>query len=56
MKQNWIGGAWVDGATVTRNINPSDLSDLVGEYAQADRQGGFGQPVWSGHRALEGGR
>jgi aldehyde dehydrogenase (NAD+) len=36
MKQNWIGGAWVDGATVTRNINPSDLSDLVGEYAQAD--------------------
>jgi aldehyde dehydrogenase (NAD+) len=36
MKQNWIGGAWVDGASVTRNINPSDTSDLVGEYAQAD--------------------
>jgi acyl-CoA reductase-like NAD-dependent aldehyde dehydrogenase len=38
MKQNWIGGTWVDGATVTRNINPSDLSDLVGEYAQADAE------------------
>lgn len=36
MKQNWIGGAWVDGAQVTRNVNPSDTSDLVGEYAQAD--------------------
>jgi aldehyde dehydrogenase (NAD+) len=36
MKQNWIGGAWVDGSGVSRNINPSDLSDLIGEYAQAD--------------------
>jgi len=36
MKQNWIGGAWVDGPTVSRNLNPSDLSDLIGEYAQAD--------------------
>jgi acyl-CoA reductase-like NAD-dependent aldehyde dehydrogenase len=38
MKQNWIGGAWVDGKAVSRNINPSDLSDLVGEYAQADAE------------------
>jgi aldehyde dehydrogenase (NAD+) len=38
MKQNWIGGAWVDGKGVSRNINPSDLSDLVGEYAQADAE------------------
>jgi acyl-CoA reductase-like NAD-dependent aldehyde dehydrogenase len=36
MKQNWIGGAWVDGVSATRNINPSDLSDVIGEYAQAD--------------------
>ena len=36
MKQNWIAGAWVDGASVTRNINPSDLSDVIDEYAQAD--------------------
>jgi aldehyde dehydrogenase (NAD+) len=38
MKQNWIGGAWADGKSVSRNINPSDLSDLVGEYAQADAE------------------
>jgi acyl-CoA reductase-like NAD-dependent aldehyde dehydrogenase len=34
--RNYIGGEWVAGANVTRDINPSDLSDLVGEYAQAD--------------------
>jgi aldehyde dehydrogenase (NAD+) len=33
---NYIGGEWVAGASVTRNINPSDLSDVVGEYGQAD--------------------
>ncbi|MFL9927520.1 aldehyde dehydrogenase family protein [Herbaspirillum lusitanum] len=33
---NYINGEWLQGAAVTRNINPSDLSDLVGEYAQAD--------------------
>ena len=33
---NLIAGEWVAGASVTRDINPSDLSDLVGEYAQAD--------------------
>jgi acyl-CoA reductase-like NAD-dependent aldehyde dehydrogenase len=38
MKQNWIGGAWVDGVSSTRNVNPSDLSDLIGEYAQADAE------------------
>jgi alpha-ketoglutaric semialdehyde dehydrogenase len=34
--QNFIGGEWVDGSTVTRDINPSNTNDLVGEYAQAD--------------------
>jgi alpha-ketoglutaric semialdehyde dehydrogenase len=33
---NYIGGEWVAGANTTRDINPSDLSDVVGEYAQAD--------------------
>jgi acyl-CoA reductase-like NAD-dependent aldehyde dehydrogenase len=33
---NLIAGEWVAGASVTRDINPSDLSDVVGEYAQAD--------------------
>ncbi len=33
---NYIAGEWVAGANVTRDINPSDTSDVVGEYAQAD--------------------
>ncbi|MEB0028120.1 aldehyde dehydrogenase family protein [Pseudomonas sp. MH9.2] len=33
---NYIGGEWVAGATYSSNINPSDLSDVIGEYAQAD--------------------
>ena len=36
MKRNWIGGAWVEGATAKPDVNPSDLSDVIGEYAQAD--------------------
>ncbi len=34
--QNFIAGEWVDGPTVTRDINPSNTNDVVGEYAQAD--------------------
>ena len=33
---NYIGGDWVAGSGYSRNINPSDLSDCLGEYAQAD--------------------
>jgi alpha-ketoglutaric semialdehyde dehydrogenase len=33
---NYIAGEWVPGSNVTRDVNPSDLSDVVGEYAQAD--------------------
>ena len=36
LHKNFIAGEWVEGAGVTRNVNPSDTSDLVGEYAQAD--------------------
>jgi aldehyde dehydrogenase (NAD+) len=36
MFKNFIAGEWLDGARVSRNINPSDTRDLVGEYAQAD--------------------
>jgi aldehyde dehydrogenase (NAD+) len=36
MFKNLIGGEWVDGASASRNINPSDTRDLVGEYAHAD--------------------
>ncbi len=34
--QNYIAGAWTAGATEIENRNPSDLSDLVGIYAQAE--------------------
>src|SRR6266540_1407551 len=34
--QNYIGGQWVAGAKWTPNRNPSDLTDIIGEYAQAD--------------------
>lgn len=33
---NYIGGQWLAGAEYSRNINPSDLSEVVGDYAQAD--------------------
>ena len=33
---NYIAGEWVAGANITRDINPSDTSDVVGEFAQAD--------------------
>jgi aldehyde dehydrogenase (NAD+) len=36
MHQNLIGGEWVDSADATRNVNPSDLNDVVGEYGRAD--------------------
>ena len=34
--RNFIAGEWVAGATATLNRNPSDLADVIGEYAQAD--------------------
>ena len=36
MHKNLINGEWVEGARTSRNINPSDTRDLIGEYAQAD--------------------
>jgi len=33
---NYIAGEWVAGATTSVNRNPSDVSDVIGEYAQAD--------------------
>ena len=33
---NFIAGEWVVGASEIANINPSDLSDTIGHYAQAD--------------------
>ena len=36
MKQNFIAGEWVDGMDSEKNINPSDTSDIIAEYALAD--------------------
>jgi aldehyde dehydrogenase (NAD+) len=36
LHKNFIAGEWIEGAGVTRNVNPSDTDDIVGEYAQAD--------------------
>jgi acyl-CoA reductase-like NAD-dependent aldehyde dehydrogenase len=34
--RNLIDGEWTGGSKVTRNVNPSNTGDVVGEYAQAD--------------------
>ena len=36
LHKNFINGEWLDGASVSQNINPSDISDVVGDFAQAD--------------------
>ena len=35
--QNYIAGEWVSGATMSKDVNPSDTNDVVAEYAQADK-------------------
>jgi alpha-ketoglutaric semialdehyde dehydrogenase len=52
---NYIDGQWVEGAKWTPNRNPSDLGDVLGEYAQADAEqakaaiaaAGRAFPAWS---------
>jgi acyl-CoA reductase-like NAD-dependent aldehyde dehydrogenase len=34
--RNFIAGEWVGGASAKANINPSNVGDVIGEYAQAD--------------------
>ena len=34
--KNYIAGEWVEGEDATRNVNPSDTTDIVGLYAQAN--------------------
>lgn len=33
--RNYIAGDWVEGETSIENRNPSDISDMIGHYAQA---------------------
>jgi aldehyde dehydrogenase (NAD+) len=35
LHNNYINGQWVEGASAAPNINPSDITDVVGTYAQA---------------------
>jgi aldehyde dehydrogenase (NAD+) len=36
VKLNYIAGQWTEGDGARRNINPSDLDDLIDEYTHAD--------------------
>src|SRR5210317_1938089 len=35
LHKNYIAGAWVSGTSEIENRNPSDVTDLIGMYAQA---------------------
>jgi alpha-ketoglutaric semialdehyde dehydrogenase len=36
MRGNFVNGEWLNSVDVRPNINPADITDLVGEYAVAD--------------------
>jgi aldehyde dehydrogenase (NAD+) len=36
LHKNLIGGEWLEGSSSTRNINPSNTDDVIGEYTYAD--------------------
>jgi acyl-CoA reductase-like NAD-dependent aldehyde dehydrogenase len=35
--KNYVAGEWVAAAGVSRNVNPSNTNDIIGEYSKADR-------------------
>ena len=37
VQKNFIAGEWVESGEAAKNLNPSNIDDVVGEYAQADR-------------------
>ena len=37
LHRNYIAGEWIAGVDTAKNINPSDVTDVIGEYARADR-------------------
>jgi alpha-ketoglutaric semialdehyde dehydrogenase len=37
LHKNFINGEWLEGKGTRENINPSDLSDMIGTYTQADK-------------------
>jgi alpha-ketoglutaric semialdehyde dehydrogenase len=36
VRKNLIGGAWLDGVSVTQDINPSNTQDIVGQFVHGD--------------------
>ena len=36
MNRSYIGGRWVEGGTAVADLNPSDTSDRIGDFAAAD--------------------
>ena len=51
LHRNLIDGEWVEGVGVSRNVNPSDTNDIVGEYAQADADQ-TGAAIMAAHTAF----
>lgn len=55
MHKNYIAGEWVAGETAIENRNPSDVTDIIGSYAQASTAqldtafdaARAGQKIWS---------
>ena len=37
IQKNFVAGEWVESAGVSRNVNPSNTQDIIGEYSKADR-------------------
>ncbi|MEM8538341.1 MAG: aldehyde dehydrogenase family protein [Pseudomonadota bacterium] len=56
-KFNYIGGTWVDGPNQIENRNPSDITDLIGHFAQASTDqlddaiaaARLAQPIWASY-------
>lgn len=38
LKRNYIAGNWIAGESTIANRNPSDVSDLIGDFSQANAQ------------------
>jgi alpha-ketoglutaric semialdehyde dehydrogenase len=36
VQKNYVAGEWAAGAGISRNVNPSNTNDIIGEYAKAD--------------------
>ncbi len=61
MHENYIAGRWTAGESASPNINPSDLQDIVGLYAQGDaaqvdqavRAAQQAQPAWAAATAQQ---